>query len=705
MMWAGDEGRSTMASRLRTALAVAGTAAVVAGTTSMLLRGRSLEVLYARWVLHNLPAALMGLWVGWLLLRTQPRHGLGRLLLLLGALGSVHVGSITLADARIVAAGIGEEAILTLVPAALPLDATLPLWVSTWVWVPAAALFMTLMLALFPDGQLPGPRWRWIAPTAGLGAALLSTAYAVSSWPTSRAPLTLNEQPITTPLTWWLTLAGGLSVLWAVGGTIGTLVHRWRRAAGEQRQQLRAVVVAGAIMATTMTMLWPWQTLWIPASLAAMLGFIATYGVAIARYRLHDLDVVLNRAVVATVLAALVTLAYLAIVIGVGELVGRGREGRLVPLLAAGVVAVMFEPARRRVRLLVDRMLYGRDGDAYAVLSDLAARLRAASSEEELLAQVTDLLTRGTAAGGAELVITVEGRERTVAVSGVPGPDGPLLATPVVHNGQGLGELRLFARSTAELAPDAGQLLDDMAATLGVLVANLRLRRELEAQVIELRRSRQRLVQVHDDARRALERDLHDGAQARLVALRMRLGMAAELAGAGAAAGAGPAGGLREEMGALLGQVDEALASLRALSRGLHPPALEGAGVVEALRTEVRGLPVTVTVQGAPDKRYARSIETAVYFACLEAVQNAVKHGGSEQVSVTLSNGDGQLTFVVRDDGPGWDPASVPAGTGLTNLTDRIAALDGVVEVTAAPGRGTIVRGQVPLRPLVDETA
>jgi two-component system, NarL family, sensor kinase len=696
-----------MGTRWRTVVAVVATAVIVVGFASMLVRGRPLDVLYARWLLHNAPVGLLGLWIGWLLLRTRPRHGLGRLLFLLGVLSATHVGSITLADAGFVVAGVGEAALMEVVPAELPLSVSVPLWLSSWIWVPAAVLFTTLMLALFPDGRFPGRRWRWVGPAACLGATLLSLAYGTAHWPTATQPFMLNDQPVTTPLTWWLTVVGGCCVLAAMAGTLGTLVVRWRGTRGEEHQQLRAVVVAGGAMALTMTVLWPWQALWIPLGLLSMYAFMATYAVAIARYRLHDLDVVLNRAVVATVLAALVTLCYLAIVVGVGGLVGRGREGGLLPLLAVGVVAVLFEPARRRVGLLVDRLLYGRDGDAYSVLSGLADRLREAGSEEQLLTNVTELLTRGTGASGAEIVMHVDGRLRSIAHHGIRGTGGSaVLVTPVVHDGAELGELRLHGRSSADLAPDAVRLVDDVAATLGVVLANVRLRRELQAQVAELRRSRQRLVRVHDDARRALERDLHDGAQARLVALRMRLGMAAELAPPGEGGRPSPAGGtssLRSELDALVGEVDEALVSLRDLSRGLHPPALEGTGLVEALRTAVRGLPVTVTVEGGAEGRYGRPLETAVYFACLEAVQNAVKHGPCEHVSVALHNGDGHLTFTVEDDGPGFDVQTVAPGAGLSSITDRIAALDGEVEILPAPDRGTIVRGCVPVGPLAAE--
>ena len=688
-----------MGQRVRTVVAVAASVIVAAAMASMVVRGRSLEVIYARWLLHNVPTSLVGLWIGWLLLRRRPGHGLGRVLFALGCAAGLHASAISLADARLVAAGVGDAAILTLVPAEVPLDAMVPLWVTSWLWVPAAVGFFTLTLALFPDGRLPGAGWRWIVPVALAGAATVGTAYAIMHWPTVTAPMTLNEQPIHTTVTRWLVLVGGPLIVLAVAGTIGTLIARWRTTSGEQRQQLRAVVIAGGAMALLMTVLWPWQVLWVPISMASMWLFLITYAIAIARYRLHDLDIALNRAVVATVLAALVTLAYLAIVVGVGSLVGRGSERQLLPLVAVGVVAVLFEPARRRVRHLVDRLLYGRDGDAYAVLSDLAGRLREAGTDADLLSQVTELIALSTAASRAELVVTADG-EQLIAEFGEPATDELVLATPVIHHAESLGELRLYARTATDLAPDAARLLDDMAATFGVLIANLHLRSALQRQVDELRRSRQRLVKVHDDARRALERDLHDGAQARLVALRLRIGLAAELVEDGLA-GAEPARvacDVRRELEALSQDVDAVLHDLRGLSHGIHPPGLEAAGLLAALRAAVRGLPVDVHVEGKPTARYEPTVESAVYYACLEAVQNAVKHGARSGVRVVLRNGDGRLSFEVSDDGPGWDPASVARGAGLLNLEDRIAALDGEVAVITAPGRGTVVRGRIPLQ-------
>ncbi len=693
------------ADRWRTAATVLGTALVAAALGSMLVRGRPLEAYYALWMVHNAPVALMGLWVGALVLRTRPGNTLGRLLVLSGMLWASHVAAMALADHGFVAAGhVADLNDLAFVPAELPLSTTLPRWFASWVWVPAATLFVTLLLALFPDGRYPGPKWRWIGPVALVGATLFASAFAITAWPWVSTPIRVNDPPGGTPLVDGLIVVGGGLVVTAALGTVGSLVVRWRTVTGEQRRQLRAVLVAGGAMAMVLTLLWPWQAVWVPVGLVSIVVFLVTYTVAIARYRLHDLDVVLNKALVATLLATLVMAGYVGIVVGVGTLVDWGGEQRMLSLLAVGVVAVGFEPARRRVRLVVDRTLYGRDGDAYAVLSGLATSLRRADSEEQLLDHVAERLARSTAADAAVVVVDIDGSPQTLAVHGTP--EGvPLLVAPLEHHGRSLGQLRLHGRGPGVLAPDAESLTRDIAATLGLLVANLRLRRELQVQVTELQRSRQRLVRVHDEARRELERDLHDGAQARLVALRLRLGLAAELAALPQADRAPAGGRLRAELDALAADVEEALAELRQLSHGLHPAVLQSAGLVEALRRAVEGLPLPVRVEGPTERRFGHTVEAAVYFACLEAVQNAVKHGARERVEIRVSADERELYFEVCDDGPGWDPAAVPGGRGLTNLGDRIGAVDGTFEVLAAPGRGTVVRGVVPVGGGVADTA
>lgn len=405
---------------------------------------------------------------------------------------------------------------------------------------------------------------------------------------------------------------------------------------------------------------------------------------------------VLGRAAVGAILAGLVAVVYLVVVVGAGALVGRGVESTWLPLMAVGVVALLVEPVRRRARRWVDRWLYGRDADRAEVLSVLAARASASVDPAEILGEVADLLVRSTGAARAEVWLAVEPQPQLAAAAGVSEAAEPALRADVVHQGERLGELRLFAWAAADLAPDAADVLDDVAHSLGVVLRNARLTAQLRAQVDELRRSRQRLVEVHDRARRGLERDIHDGAQARLIGLRLRLGLAR------AYVDAGDSDALVEQLDVLGDEVDSAVRSLRELARGLHPPVLEQSGIAAALRAYVRDLPVIVTVTADGHGRYDRAVEGAVYFACLEAVQNAVRHGAASRVSVELIADDGgALRFRVRDNGAGFVPDEAPAGSGLANIADRVSALGGHSEVVSEPGHGTIVSGQVPTQPAV----
>jgi two-component system, NarL family, sensor kinase len=679
------------------AVAVAGTAIVLTAVGSMLARGRSLEVLYAGWVFHNAPTAVIAVWLGRLVLRRRRGHLGGLLLLSVGVWSCLHVGAISLADAELAAASVTAFGQTPFRPADLPLRASVPLWLSTWLWVPAATTAMTLLLLVFPDGALPSRRWRWVGVVAGVGIVLATLAYMIEFRPGATVALTANDQVSEDPLAVWLLGLGGVALVVAVVASVVSLVVRWRAAGPALRRQIRPVVVTGIVFALTITVLWPWQALWMPAVLVAVWAFIASYAFAVALYRLHDLDLFVSRAVVGAVLAAAVTALYLLIVVGVGSLVGRGTQRTLLPLLATGVVAVLFEPARRRVRRLVDGILYDRDRDPSEVLSDLAARLRQAASDDEVLDDVARLLVRSTGAERAEIAMAVGGRDWVVAGCGSTARTAPLRVVPVAHRSDVLGEVRLYGRSSADLAPDAAGLVDDVAGTLGVVVRNAHLTAELRAQVDELQRSRQRLVQAHDEARRAIERDIHDGAQARLIALRIHLGAAARLA----ARESSPQ--LRALVDDLADEVDAAVRTLRSLGHGLHPPVLEGAGVAGALRAEARTLPLAVTIDSDGVGRYDRAVEAAVYFSCLEAVQNAAKHGRAGRVHIALSNGGAHLDFRVTDDGCGFVQDDVRPGAGLTNVRDRLSALGGAMTLDSTPGGGTCLHGQVPAQPLVSD--
>jgi signal transduction histidine kinase len=232
-------------------------------------------------------------------------------------------------------------------------------------------------------------------------------------------------------------------------------------------------------------------------------------------------------------------------------------------------------------------------------------------------------------------------------------------------------------------------LVDSVCAAAGLTLDNERLAAELRARLVELQASRARLVETADTERRRIERNLHDGAQQQLVALRISLGLARQLVTSAPG-----------EAADLIAQTEQqaagALEELRELARGIYPPLLADLGLRAALEAQARKAAIPVAV-AAPDLgRYPQKIEAAVYFCVLEALQNVAKYAQASAVHVTLRP-DGQwLAFTVEDDGQGFDPATTPRGTGLQGISDRLGALGGTADVTSAPGNGTRVTGRVP---------
>ncbi len=214
---------------------------------------------------------------------------------------------------------------------------------------------------------------------------------------------------------------------------------------------------------------------------------------------------------------------------------------------------------------------------------------------------------------------------------------------------------------------------------------------EMHALLDDLKSAQRRVVAAGDAERRRIERDLHDGAQQRLMAIRLELGLLGERFQRDQAAA-------RRQLDRLRGELDEALEELRELAHGLYPPLLASDGLYAALSAAARRAAIPVAVEGEVVRRLPRTIENAAYFCCLEALQNAAKHAGNgARASVTLAVHDGVLEFRVRDDGAGFDPHNVAPGHGLINLNDRLAALAGHTEITSRPGEGTTIVGVIPL--------
>ena len=231
-------------------------------------------------------------------------------------------------------------------------------------------------------------------------------------------------------------------------------------------------------------------------------------------------------------------------------------------------------------------------------------------------------------------------------------------------------------------------LVESACAAAGLSLDNERLQAELRARLVDLQASRARLVTAADEARRRMERDLHDGAQQQLIALKISLGLARQLVASSPDAA--------ELLAQTERQAADALAELRELARGIYPPLLADLGLRAALEAQAHkaALPVTVEAPGAD--RYPQEIEAAVYFCVLEALQNVAKYAHASAARVTLDRRGQRLAFTIEDDGEGFDPVVTPKGTGLQGIADRLAALGGSLDIASAPGHGTRITCQVP---------
>ena len=577
-------------------------------------------------------------------------------------------------------------------------------WFVSWLWVLLLSLVGFFVVLLFPDGRLPSPRWRPVAWYGAAATLVAAVAAAFADGPLENFSAMENPFGIdgfaaeqSDPLFSFLLLA-------MVAGA-ASLILRFRRATGDTRQQIKVMLASAVAVAIgfvgealSQGVVGPGLD-GLPAQLVQVLFLLAVTsipvagGVAVLRYGLYEIDVVISKAVVVGVLAAFITVLYAAVVAGASAIAGT-TDNRWLPLLAAAVVAVAFQPARDRIRSFADRLVYGDRVSPYEVLSSFSAQIGTTFETEEQLTQMARLLAEGTGAARADVVLLVGGEERAGATwpPDAPGEGtAPDFRAPVVHQGETLGALLVTKPRNDPLTPQDAKLATDLAAQAGIALRNVRLTSELLARVEDLRASRQRLVSAQDEERRRIERDLHDGAQQQLVALKIKLGLARMQAeDEGAAETAAQLADLAREAG-------EALDTLRDLAHGIYPPLLAAEGLAAALESHGRkaALPIDVVAEDR-SRRYPPQVEVASYYCCLEALQNVAKYAEASSVVVSLRDEGDDLVFEVRDDGRGFDVATAPPGAGMRNMIDRVDALSGTLTVESSPGNGTRVQGRLP---------
>jgi signal transduction histidine kinase len=416
----------------------------------------------------------------------------------------------------------------------------------------------------------------------------------------------------------------------------------------------------------------------------------------IAKHPRYDSDSVINRIVVLGLIAAFIAVIYVFIVVGMGALLGESSDSLVLPIVATAVVALAFEPVRDRAQKWANRLVYGRRSTPYEVLSKLTERLADSESGEGILLRIAGLLKDGTGADRATVWLGEPGSMSPVATwpeGAAPEPDFPIddrSMFSVTHDGSVIGALEVVKPGGMVLSTVERNLVSDLAGSVGLVLGYERLNESLAERAREVDDSRHRLVEAQDDERRRLERDLHDGAQQQLVALKVKIGIAKQLA---AKRGASDLETLLDTLG---DEAQLALEEIRSLAKGIYPPVLESDGLSAAISSLASGMPVQVVVGSNGVGRYPAEVEAAIYFNISEAVTNAIKYG-SPPIQIDIYDREGLLRFEVKDAGEGFDVEAMTAGSGMNNMADRLDALGGRLDVASGPGSGTVVRGEIPI--------
>jgi signal transduction histidine kinase len=564
-------------------------------------------------------------------------------------------------------------------------------WLFNWIWVVPLAMLAFVFL-IFPTGHLRSPRWRpaaWFVVSA-LALATVSVLVAATRIWAQPFNHSFQRADLLDPVPVFIVLA-------ALVVSVIALVVRFARSAGEERLQLKWFAAAAVLVVVTLMVTFPWSSTVTNVLLyLAILCLWVAVAIAVLKYRLYDIDIVISKTVQYGSLAVFITAVYAALVAGVGTLAGNQRSP-LLAALAAAVVAVAFQPVRQWAGRLANRVVYGRRATPYQVLSAFARRIGGTYSSQEVLPQMAQTVAAGTGAEQVVVWLRVDDQLRPEASSDGSPHAGPLpveghqlpqlpdsdTGVPVVHQGELLGAISVQMPKDEPLRPAEQQLVADVASQAGLVLANAGL-------IEDLRASRQRLVAAQDEERRRLERNLHDGAQQDLVALAVK----AQLADITVDEDPAQA---RHILGELKADAAGALENLRDLARGIYPPLLADLGLAAALSAQAAKSPLPVTVDADGIGRFPQATEAAVYFCCLEALQNTAKYAHATQARICLQAQNGTLRFTVSDDGAGYDTSHTPLGSGQRNMADRLAALGGRLEVRSAPSLGTTIAGRLPV--------
>ncbi|GAA2582475.1 hypothetical protein GCM10010399_10340 [Dactylosporangium fulvum] len=618
--------------------------------------------------LLGLSSALLGVVVA----TRRPRNVVG---LLLVCTGAVFVGVV-----------VGD-----LYPAAAAVDARLPvsgvyvdLSRGDWMllYVPPALLFL-----LVPDGRVPGPRWRWVAVGMLVVPVLFILVAAFDPGPAPHYPGVAKAFRAPPEVLDAIEVVGFALLPVFLGllvASLASIVVRYRRTGSAvERAQLKWFVLGASFLPITLLLCWAGYLLFDRPELG-LAGLIATYfaipastTIALLKHDLYDVD----RALSATVTYGLATAMLLAFYTAASFVVGLGA-GRGSPVAAAAATAICaaaLAPMRNRLQRFVDHRLYPARQAALAAIEDLRRRTDAGSARPEQLESVLRTALRDP---GLRVGYRLPGSATMLDTAGQPvepDPSRPGRSATVRLGGNTIGIIAAGGAASREL-------LREVASASSLLVEVVRLRAELASALEAAEASRARLLSAGYEERRRLERDLHDGAQQRLVALGMRLRLAQRHLDDGGL----DIDGLLDQS---VAELSNAVTELRQIAHGLRPSSLDD-GLDRALGAMVSQIPIPVTLDLRAAGVIPDDLATTAYYVVTEATTNAVKHAGPTAIGVTVCRDTGSLTVRVHDDGCGG--AAVHPGSGLGGLADRVAAAGGRLRVASPAGGGTTVEAVLP---------
>lgn len=589
--------------------------------------------------------------------------------------------------------------------AGLPLALVAAWFQDFWAW-PVLAVVVLLLPSLFPDGQVVPGRWGTSLRVALGSWVAWAIAFMLARRPLENWFLDLPDPPanptgiLALPFDlltgWWVATMVASAVI-----SLGSIVVRWRGADTDLRQQMKwpllAFVLLGAQVLADMANTALVEGLGVDLGVTGLiqvtsagiaLAFAISLGLGVLRYRLYDVDRVISRTVVYVLLTVGVFATYLLVVVGVGFLVPDASSQGLA-LGATALVAVAFEPVRRRLQAIVNRLVFGQRDEPYAVLARLGDAMTEAGSPAKTLQTVVD--TVGASLRLPWVAIELAQRDGQVvrAEHGSRVDEAEPVSLPLVHADVEVGRLRAAPRSTgASLAKADRRILEDVAHQAGAVAATARI-------TADLQRTREQLVLAREEERRRIRRDLHDGLGPSLAAQALALGAATDRL-------ADDPERARELLDSLKTDTQELVADIRRLVHDLRPPALDELGLAGALVAHVAQVDgsgnVAMRIGTEPDPlpQLSAAVEAAAWRITREALTNVMRHAEASRCTITLTARDEVLAVEVVDDGIGL-PVVPRTGVGLQSMRDRAEELGGTFTATDAPEGGTVVEASLPI--------